>query len=272
MWRNRPEARRSGIRPPFSPSPLLPFCRLPRRRVLCPAASVATGLLFALAGCNSTNMWTGSKLKPLEKSAMFPDGNSSRPILDDTVAREQVVSGTPLYTGTMGGRPVTTFPLPVTRPLLLRGQQRFNIYCAPCHGRAGDGRGMIVRRGFSPPPSYHIDRLRSAPVGHFFDVITNGFGAMYSYGDRVKPVDRWAIIAYIRALQLSQHAAPSDAPPNALASLAASGPSAPNSRGAEPPPPELGVGSQPRRGAHARHRSEGVGRSEGLGRGAGARK
>jgi len=107
---------------------------------------------------------------------------------------------------------VDNFPSPITREILLRGQERYNIFCSPCHDRVGNGQGMIVQRGFRRPPSFHIDRLREAPVGYFFDVITNGFGAMYDYGDRVPPPDRWAIIAYIRALQLSQHATLADVP------------------------------------------------------------
>jgi mono/diheme cytochrome c family protein len=107
---------------------------------------------------------------------------------------------------------VTVMPMPVTRQLLLRGEERFNIYCSPCHGRTGEGNGMIVQRGMKRPPSYHIDRLRQAPVGYFYDVITNGFGAMYSYASRVHPEDRWAIIAYIRALQLSENARIDDVP------------------------------------------------------------
>jgi mono/diheme cytochrome c family protein len=105
---------------------------------------------------------------------------------------------------------VTAFPFHVTHQTIDRGHERYNIYCSPCHGRLGDGRGMIVQRGFQQPPSFHIDRLRQAPVGHFFDVITNGFGAMYSYASRIKPEDRWAIVAYIRALQLSQNATTND--------------------------------------------------------------
>lgn len=110
-------------------------------------------------------------------------------------------------------------PPPVTLALLERGQQRFNIYCAPCHARLGDGNGMIVQRGFPNPPSYHIDRLRQAPNQHFYDVITNGYGAMYSYAARVAPADRWAIVAYIRALQASQDAALADVPPNERSAL-----------------------------------------------------
>jgi mono/diheme cytochrome c family protein len=118
------------------------------------------------------------------------------------------------------GAEVDKFPFPITKEVLLRGQERFDIYCAPCHGRTGYGDGMVVRRGFSIPPSYHQARLRQAPVGHFFDVITNGFGAMYEYGDRITPEDRWAIIAYVRALQLSQLGTLQDLPEAQRAALA----------------------------------------------------
>jgi mono/diheme cytochrome c family protein len=110
-------------------------------------------------------------------------------------------------------------PPPLTMALLERGQERFRIYCTPCHSELGDGHGMIVQRGFPPPPSYHIDRLRTAPVGHFYDVITNGYGAMYSFADRVQPQDRWAIASYIRALQKSQHATAADLPPDRRSAL-----------------------------------------------------
>ena len=114
--------------------------------------------------------------------------------------------------GQGGGTPVDTFPYPVTRDILDRGQVRYNTFCAPCHAITGYGDGMIVQRGFSAPPSFHTERLREAPVGYYFDVITNGFGRMYAYGSRITPADRWAIIAYIRALQLSQNATIEDVP------------------------------------------------------------
>ncbi len=173
-------------------------------------------LAFAtlLCGCGDDYMWNGSRLKPLEKSPAYPGGasvfadqTSSRPLVADTVARGQARIDLPLYEGRARtpGRPlVTTFPFPITRQILDRGQQRFNIYCSPCHGLTGAGNGMIVQRGFSPPPSYYIPRLRQAPVGHLYDVITNGYGVMYSYNDRVQPRDRWAIAAYIRALQATR--------------------------------------------------------------------
>lgn len=152
------------------------------------------------------------RYEPLEKAAFFADQRASRPAVEGTVARGQLHLDEHLHTGKINGEPATTFPMPVTKAVLLRGQERFNIFCAPCHSRVGDGKGMIVQRGFRQPQSFHIQRLREAPPGYFFDVITNGFGAMYSYASRVPVEDRWAIVAYIRALQLSQNATLEDVP------------------------------------------------------------
>ena len=167
-----------------------------------------------LSGCVSDTMWNGSRLKPLAKSPVYPGGSpvfadqaSARLPVPDTVARGQAQTDLPLYAGRehTQGRPLTTtFPFPITRRIMDRGQERFNIYCSPCHGRTGDANGMIVQRGFPQPPSYYLPRLRQAPVGHFFDVITNGYGVMYSFNDKVQPQDRWAITAYIRVLQATR--------------------------------------------------------------------
>ena len=129
-----------------------------------------------------------------------------------TIARGQLQEDELFYTGHVDGKPVDLFPMPVTHELLERGQQRYDIYCSVCHGRTGQGNGMVARRGFPAPPSYDLDRLRAAPVGHFVEVISNGYGLMYSYASRVEPADRWAIAAYIRTLQLSHHASINDAP------------------------------------------------------------
>ncbi len=153
------------------------------------------------------------RYKPLARSTFFGDERSARPLVPGTVARGQLRADGEYFTGKSGGKPVDTFPFPITRESLERGQERFDIFCAPCHDRVGTGQGMVVRRGFRAPPSYHTDRLRQAPVGHFFDVITNGFGAMPDYAAEVPPRDRWAIAAYIRALQLSQDATLADVPP-----------------------------------------------------------
>jgi mono/diheme cytochrome c family protein len=148
-----------------------------------------------------------------EKSDFFKDGQASRPLIEGTVPRGYLKDDTFLYAGkqTPGGEVVDTFPFPVTEELVTRGQERYQIWCSVCHGLTGAGDGMIVRRGYKQPPSFHDDRLRKAPVGHFFDVITNGYGSMPKYGEYIPARDRWAIISYIRALQLTrQSAAPSN--------------------------------------------------------------
>ena len=153
------------------------------------------------------------KYIPLRPTEFFADGRSARPLIDGTVARGHLDDDAGYYTGKgPDGKPLDDFPFPVTKDVILRGQDRFNIYCTPCHDRLGNGDGMIVRRGFRHPPSYHIDRLRQAPNGYLYDVITNGFGAMPDYSAQVAPADRWAIVAYIRALQLSQNASINDVP------------------------------------------------------------
>lgn len=180
----------------------------------------ATRLLAALiaalclAGCEklARNMYDGAKEKPLRPSEAFDDGNSSRPQVEGTVPRVRGIlastssgrAGVEAENRRLDAERASAIPFPVTMDLLARGRERFDIYCAPCHSRLGDGDGMVARRGFPHPPSYHIDRLRNAPDRHFYDVITDGYGVMYPYGDRVAPEDRWAIVAYIRALQLSQ--------------------------------------------------------------------
>ena len=152
------------------------------------------------------------KYKPYAPSQFFDDGRSERQPVAGTVARGQLRLDELLYTGKENGVLSNRFPFPITRADLERGRERYNIYCSPCHDYTGSGRGMIVQRGFPQPPSYHIDRLRNAPAGHFFDVMTRGLGNMYSYAARVEPEDRWRIAAYIRALQLAEHAALGDVP------------------------------------------------------------
>jgi mono/diheme cytochrome c family protein len=179
-------------------------------RIFTAAGLVITAIF--LAGCRQ-DMHDQPKFIPLRMSDFFADKRSARPIIEGTVARGQLKADTYFYTGKIGNDVGDVMPFPVTADVLARGQQRFNIYCSPCHSELGDGRGMIVQRGLRPPPSYHTDRLRKAPIGHFFDVITNGFGAMPDYAAQVPVADRWAIAAYIRALQLSQNAQKSDLPP-----------------------------------------------------------
>jgi mono/diheme cytochrome c family protein len=165
-----------------------------------------------LTGCYQQQMGNQPRYDPLEASTFFSDGQSARQPVVDTVARGRLRDDTLLLTGMENGQPATRFPFPVTRQVLDRGRDRFEIYCAPCHGRTGYGDGMVVQRGFIPPPSFHTDALRSVPPGHIFDVATNGLGAMPSYADQVPVRDRWAIAAYIKALQLSQHADASSLP------------------------------------------------------------
>lgn len=181
----------------------------------------ALPLLAASVACRQ-DMHDQPRYRPLAASSFFPDGRSARPLVDGTVARGKLKTDTRLHKGKDGDAFVTQIPLPVTRQLLARGQDRYNIYCTPCHSAIGDGEGMVVKRGFKHPPSYHIDRLRNQPVGYFYDVIANGFGAMPSYASRIPVEDRWAIVSYVRALQLSQNATIEDVPPAERASLDAS--------------------------------------------------
>jgi mono/diheme cytochrome c family protein len=169
------------------------------------AITLALGCAFVLS-CRQ-DMYDQPKTKDLSSSEFFKDGQSARPIPADTVARGFLREDQALYRGmTPEGTFVSTLPVPLTKDLLLRGRERFDIFCSPCHGRQGNGRGMIVQRGFKQPTSFHEDRLRNQPIGYFFDVMTNGFGQMSSYASQVPPEDRWAVAAYVRALQLSQHA------------------------------------------------------------------
>jgi mono/diheme cytochrome c family protein len=168
-------------------------------------------LLLAGAGCRD-NMHTQNKVKPLAESRFFRDGASARPLPAHTVARGDLRADPGYYTGVRDQRALADIPFPVTREVLLRGQERFNIFCSPCHGRLGDGRGMVVGRGYKQPNSYHEERLRNSPVGYFFNVMSEGFGVMPSYSSQVSVADRWAIAAYIRVLQYSQNAHLADLP------------------------------------------------------------
>jgi mono/diheme cytochrome c family protein len=176
-------------------------------------------VLVILVGCRN-DMHDQPRFKPLAESDFYPDLRSSRTPVDGTVARGQLNEDTYFYTGKVGANPGDYMPaeVPVNEETLLRGRERFNIYCAPCHSRVGDGNGMIPQRGYRHPPSYHQDRLRKAPLGYFFDVMTNGFGAMPDYASQIPPRDRWCIVAYIRALQLSQNASVSEAAGNGIPS------------------------------------------------------
>jgi cytochrome c553 len=170
-------------------------------------ASVA----LLLSGCR-LDMHIQPKYLPDWPTKFFADGRTDRPQVPGTVARGELRLDELMYAGTENGVVSNRFPFPITRADLERGRERYNIYCSPCHDYSGTGRGMIVRRGFPQPPSYMLPRLQAAPVGHFFQVMTNGIGAMYSYSARVSPADRWRIAAYIRVLQLSRNATLQDVP------------------------------------------------------------
>ncbi len=174
-------------------------------------AAFLCGVTMLLAGCR-LDMHIQPKYLPYQPTTFFGDGRSERPEIPGTIARGHLHADELFYTGQENGVVADKFPFPITQTDIERGRQRYNIYCTPCHDYTGNGHGMIVQRGFPPPPSLHIQRLREAPAGHFFEVITNGYGVMYSYAARVEPADRWRIAAYIRALQLSEHATVADVP------------------------------------------------------------
>ena len=178
----------------------------------------AATLLLAAAGCRQ-NMHNQHKVKTLAASDFFPDGQGARPLPAHTVARGDLREGW-AYTGLdAANKPAAELPFPLTREVLERGQQRFDIFCSPCHDRQGTGRGMIVQRGYKQPTSYHVERLRNAPVGYFYNVITEGFGVMPSYAPQIPVADRWAIAAYIRVLQYRQTARLADLPPERRAAI-----------------------------------------------------
>ena len=158
-------------------------------------------------------MHDAPRYEPLEASAFFSDGQSARMPVANTVSRGTLPEDDELlYTGKIDGIVANLFPMPVTADVLTRGQDRYNVFCAPCHGRTGKGDGMVVQRGMRQPPSFMEDRLRNASAGYFFDVMTHGFGAMQDYAAQIPVADRWAIVAYERALQFSQHATIGDVP------------------------------------------------------------
>jgi cytochrome c553 len=178
-------------------------------------------------------MHDNPRYEPLEATTFFADGRASRGLVPNTVARGLLRDDEHLYTGRVNGQLATEFPMRVNAQLMLRGQERFNIYCTPCHGRTGKGDGMVVRRGYRAPTSFHDARLRQAPPGYIFDVITNGFGAMPDYATQVPVADRWAIAAYIEALQLSQGATLAEVPPDKRGEL-----DKPAAGGSQPAGPE----------------------------------
>ena len=180
-------------------------------------------LIFAVALVTSAacrqDMHDAPRYDPLEASAVFQKGISAQPLVAGTVARGELRANTVMYEGKVDGQPSTVFPFKIDKDALDRGQDRFNVYCAPCHGRTGEGNGMVVQRGYRQAASFHTDRLRDSQPGYFFDVITNGFGVMPDYKMQIPAEDRWKIIAYVRALQLSHHATTADVPPADLGKL-----------------------------------------------------
>jgi Cytochrome C oxidase, cbb3-type, subunit III len=233
----RPDRQLGRRRPPPAPALLLLL--------------LALTLPAALGACRH-DMQNQNKMLPYRESTFYPDGASARPLPAHTVARGDLRVDEAYYTGVRDRHPVAEIPFPVTREVLLRGQQRFDIFCSPCHGRVGDGRGMIVTRGYKQPPSFHDEVLRNAQVGWFFNVMSQGFGVMPSYAAQISVADRWAIAAYVRALQLSQGARLMDLPPAARLAIA-------GELAAPPPPgaaPAPGPAPAPPASPPAAHRSE----------------
>jgi mono/diheme cytochrome c family protein len=185
------------------------FCLLP----------FAFCLVMVAAGCRQ-DMHNQPKYRPLRATTFFADGASARPLVEGTVARGTLQEDQAFFTGREGNALVTELPFELDEQVLARGQERYNIFCTPCHDATGTGRGMVVQRGFRPPASFHEERLRNAEAGHYFDVMTNGFGAMPDYRQQLTARDRWAVVAYIRALQLSQHADRADVPGGDPAAIA----------------------------------------------------
>lgn len=182
---------------------------MPNLRTLLPCVVL---IVMTTSACR-LDMHVQPRFNPLARNDFFADQRSARPLVEGTVARGDLRADAYFYTGKIDNNPGDYFPFPVDETVLARGRERFNVFCAPCHSRLGDGNGFIPSRGFPrKPPSYHIERLRKAPVGYFFDVMTNGFGLMPDYASQIPPKDRWAIVAYIRALQLSQNAKLADVP------------------------------------------------------------
>lgn len=176
---------------------------------------------FGLAGCNYSlrqDMANQPRENPLSPSHFYADGRSARPIVENTVMRGSLEEDALVVP-----KDSNAFPMPLTKELLQRGQERYGIFCQPCHGIEGDGQGMVAMRGMKHPPSFHQDRLRAEPNGYVYDVITNGFGAMYSYSAQIPPRDRWAIVAYLRALQLSRNAPVNELPAGLKEKLMAGG-------------------------------------------------
>ena len=185
-------------------------------------ATAAVLIAVSLTGCHQ-KMGRQPAYDPYEPSEVFANGSSARPLVEGTIARGKLRDKSLLFTGKNGEQLADAFPTEVTAQMLDRGQERYNIYCSMCHGETGEGDGMIVRRGYKKPPSFHTDDMKQKPAGYYFTVITDGFGVMPSYASQVRVEDRWAIVAYVRALQLSQSATVMDVPPAELSKLEAAG-------------------------------------------------
>ena len=181
-------------------------------RTLSSLAMIVAAFLCATA-CRQ-DMQDQPKYKPLGASSFFADGRQARPIPAGTIARDELNDNDAFHTGQQNGAFLDVIPTQVDSKLLERGRARFDIYCSPCHGRTGDGNGMVAQRGVKIPANLHTDRLRSVPPGYLYQVIANGYGAMGDYGDQIPVNDRWAIVAYVRALQLSRNATVNDVPPD----------------------------------------------------------
>ena len=186
-------------------------------RVLCLLCALC-GASFSFVGCRY-DMQDQPKFRPYRRTDFFGDERSARPRVPGTVARGELHEDSLLFSGKSGAAFADAFPVPVDEALLRRGQERYRIYCSPCHGLLGRGDGMVVRRGYRPPSSFHVERLRAQPAGYFFDAISHGFGAMPDYAAQIPVKDRWAIVAYVRALQLSQNVPLADVPADKRAEL-----------------------------------------------------
>ena len=216
--------------------------------------AIASCVVLFGAACRQ-DMHDQPKAKPQSKSAFFVDGRTGRLPVDGTVARGELREDDHLYRGKVDGVFVTTFPFKIDAAIMERGRERYNIYCTPCHGATGLGNGMVIQRGFKvPAASHHIERLRVAPVGYWFDVITNGFGVMFGYAAQIPVKDRWAIIAYVRALQLSRNATAEDIPAAEREALL-SGKTLPAGQGLHVAPPP-GEGGHPAPAAEAKPQAE----------------
>ena len=180
---------------------------------------VTAALVVLMCAACRQDMHDQPKYTAYKPSDFFADQRSARPLVEGTIAQGHLNEDELLYTGRVGGQPATMFPFAVDDALMRRGRERYDIFCSPCHGLTGEGDGMVVQRGYRRPPSFHVDRLRQAPPGHVYDVMTNGFGAMPDYAAQIPVRDRWAIAAYMRALQLSQNATVAELSPDAQGRL-----------------------------------------------------